>query len=204
MRFVCRNIIMEETKNLTPPAVLNDLLAVTQTMGFGLSSDMLTGSLLRTLAASKPAGQLLELGTGTGAGACWLLDGMDAASRLHTVDVNEANVAIAKQFLSHDKRITFYIEDGGAAIQRMRSYGMKFDLIFADAMPGKYTHLDDALALLKVGGIYVIDDMLPQPTWPEGHAPKVPVLIGALEGRKDLRLTKLNWSTGIIVATKVF
>lgn len=194
---------MDDTLNLNPPAALHDLLTVTQTMGFGLSSDMLTGSLLRTLAASKPAGQFLELGTGTGAGACWLLDGMDAASRLHTVDVDETHVAVAKQHLGHDKRITFYIEDGAVALKRMRSYGMKFDLIFADAMPGKYTHLDDALALLKLGGLYVIDDMLPQPAWPEGHAEKVPALLAALESRKDLRVTKLNWSTGLILATKV-
>jgi predicted O-methyltransferase YrrM len=195
---------MDDATNLNPPAELRDLLAVTQTMGFGLSSDMLTGSLLRTMAASKPAGQVLELGTGAGAGACWLLDGMDAASRLHTVDIAEGNVAVAKQFLGNDKRVTFYIEDGGAAILRMKSYGMKFDLIFADTMPGKYTHLDDALALLKAGGLYVIDDLLPQPTWPEGHAEKVPALIAALEARKDLRITKLNWSTGLILATKIF
>jgi predicted O-methyltransferase YrrM len=195
---------MEDTQNMNPPAVLQDVLTVTQTLGFGLSSDMLTGSLLRTLAASKPAGQFLELGTGTGAGACWLLDGMDAASRLHTVDIDQTNVAVAKQHLGHDKRVTFYLEDGGAALQRMRSYGMKFDLIFADAMPGKYTQLDDALALLKLGGLYVIDDLLPQPTWPEGHAAKVPALIAALEGRKDLRITRLNWSTGLIIATRIF
>jgi len=32
----------------------------------------------------------------------------------------------------------------------------------------KYTHLDDALALLKEGGLYVIDDMSPQANWPAG------------------------------------
>jgi predicted O-methyltransferase YrrM len=194
---------MNDAINMNPPAALHDLLIVTQTIGFDLSSDLLTGSLLRTLAASKPAGQLLELGTGTGAGACWLLDGMDAASRLHTVDINEAHVSVAKQHLGHDVRVTFYLEDGATALKRMRDYGMKFDMIFADSMPGKYTNLDDALALLKIGGIYVIDDLLPQPTWPEGHAAKVPALIHALENRKDLRITKLSWSTGLIIATKV-
>jgi predicted O-methyltransferase YrrM len=186
-----------------PPAVLQDILIATQTLGFGLSSDALTGSLLRTLAASKPAGQVLELGTGTGAGACWLLDGMDAAARLHTVDVNTENVEIAKRYLGHDRRVTFYVEDGEAWLRRARSDGMKFDLIFADAMPGKYVALDDALALLKLGGLYVVDDLLPQPTWPEDHAEKVPVLIAALEARRDLRLTKLDWSTGLIVATRI-
>ncbi len=128
---------------------------------------------------------------------------MDAASRLHTVDSNAANVAVAKQHLGYDRRVTFYLEDGAVAIQRMRGDGMKFDLIFADAVPGKFTHLDETLALLKAGGVYVIDDLLPQPTWPEGHAPRVPALIAALESRKDLRITKLNWSTGLILATRV-
>ena len=195
---------MNDLANSKPPAVLSDLLIVTQTNGFTLSSDLLTGALLRTLVASKPAGQFLELGTGTGVGTCWLLDGMDAASRLHTVDVNEETVAIAKQFLDKDRRATFYIEDGEAWLKRARRDGMRFDLIFADAMPGKYLALDDALALLKIGGLYVIDDMLPQPNWPEGHAEKVPVLIEALEARKDLRVVKMAWSTGLIVATKIF
>jgi predicted O-methyltransferase YrrM len=194
---------MDDISSLHPPAALQDILTATQTLGFGLSSDLLTGSLLRTLAASKPAGQVLELGTGTGAGACWLLDGMDAAARLHAVDVNAENVEIAKRYLGHDRRVTFYVEDGEMWLRRARSDGMKFDLIFADATPGKYVALDDALALLKLGGLYVIDDLLPQPTWPEGHAEKVPVLITALEARRDLRLTKFDWSTGLIVATKV-
>ena len=29
--------------------------------------------------------------------------------------------------------------------------------------------------------MYVIDDLLPQPNWPDGHAPKVPALIDDLE-----------------------
>ena len=37
-----------------------------------------------------------------------------------------------------------------------------FDLIFADAMPGKYEHIDLAWKALSNGGFHVIDDMLPQ------------------------------------------
>ena len=33
------------------------------------------------------------------------------------------------------------------------------------------------MALLRAGGLYVIDDMLPQESWPAGHAGKVPRLI---------------------------
>ena len=49
---------------------------------------------------------------------------------------------------------------------------VSFDLIFANAIPGKYEHLDETLALLRCGGLYVVDDMLPQPTWQKDHAPR--------------------------------
>jgi len=59
---------MDDTTNLNPPVVVNDLAQAAVALGFTLSSDLLTGSLLRTLVASKPAGEILELGTGVGMG----------------------------------------------------------------------------------------------------------------------------------------
>lgn len=194
---------MSDLESHAPPRTANDLLIATQAMGFALASDARTGALLRMLAASRPAGQMLELGTGTGVGTCWLLDGMDPASRLHTVDVSAEHVDVARRFLGGDRRVTFYLEDGAAWLRRARTNGMRFDLIFADALPGKYLALDDALALLKVGGLYVIDDMLPQPAWPKDHPPKVAALIDELDARRDLRVVKLDWSTGVIIATRV-
>lgn len=193
---------MPDLDTHAPPRALDDLKVATQAMGFLLASDALTGALLRMLAATKPAGQMLELGTGTGVGTCWLLDGMDAASRLHTVDVSAEHIDVARRFLGGDRRVTFYLEDGATWLRRARANGMRFDLIFADALPGKYLDLDAALALLKVGGLYVIDDMLPQPAWPDDHAPKVAALIAELDARRDLRVVKLNWSTGVIIATR--
>ena len=73
------------------------------------------------------------------------------------------------QFVLHP-RIEFILAD--AYIWLKEYQGEKFDLIFADAMPGKYDLFDEAIQLLKSGGMYVIDDMLPQPNWPAGHAEK--------------------------------
>ena len=56
--------------------------------------------------------------------------------------------------------------------------------------------------MLRVGGFYVIDDMQHQPNWPDGHQELVNTLIDYLEKRDDINLTKLNWSTGIIIAVK--
>jgi predicted O-methyltransferase YrrM len=63
--------------------------------------------------------------------------------------------------------------------------------------------VNDALALLRAGGLYVIDDLSPHPNWPDDHAPKVPRLIEDLERHPRLKVSKLLWSSGIIVATRV-
>jgi hypothetical protein len=74
--------------------------------------------------------------------------------------------------------------------------------VFADAMPGKYEGLDSSLAVVKPGGFYVIDDMLPQPNWPPGHADKVPVLIDRLAARADFEILPLVWASGVVVAVR--
>jgi predicted O-methyltransferase YrrM len=165
-----------------------------------MASDQQTGSLLRTLASTKPSGVFLELGTGTGLSTAWILAGMDSTATLTTVD-NDASVqAIARRHLGRDARVAFHTMDGAAFLVTLR--GRQFDFIFADTWPGKYDHLEEALQLLKPGGLYIIDDMLPQSNWPEGHAEKASLLLATLEKREDLHVTKLSWATGILIATR--
>jgi len=75
-------------------------------------------------------------------------------------------------------------------------------LIFADSWAGKFDHLNEALALLRVGGIYLIDDLLPQPNWPEGHAPNVAALINDLDGRDGFEVTRLDWASGLMIVVR--
>jgi predicted O-methyltransferase YrrM len=191
---------MNDTTNLHPPAVVSAIQQDTTAAGFPMASEPLTGSLLRTLAATKPAGAFLELGTGTGLSTAWILAGMDQNSRLTTMDNDEAVLALAKRHLGHDSRVSFYIGDGAAFLATL--HGRTFDFIFADTWPGKYDHLEESLALLKPGSLYIIDDMLPQPNWPLGHDVKVTNLIAMLEQHTDLTITKMNWASGLIIATK--
>lgn len=62
--------------------------------------------------------------------------------------------------------------------------------------------LDHVLALLRPGGLYIIDDMLPQASWPEGHAPRVPRLMTTLADRAELCVVNLAWSSGLVVAAR--
>ena len=191
---------MIDTVFMDVPVQYETILKETKKLSFTMASDLQTGSLLKTLVASKPSANILELGTGSGLATSWILAGMDNTSTLITVDNNEQLLCIAKQNLT-DERITFVCEDG---YEWIGSYsGIPFDFIFADAIPGKYDLFEETWTLVKPNGFYIIDDMQPQVNWPEGHAQKVEIFIDQLEKKKDATLTKLNWSTGIIIVTKV-
>lgn len=185
--------------DVVPPNAYSRILAKSQELGFSMNSDVQTGSLLRTLAAAKPGGHLLELGTGCGLGTCWLLDGMSVDAHLTTVDTDPNVQAIAIAELGTDSRLSFHLGDGGEFLE---TTGAKFDLIYADAWPGKYSHRDVALSLLKPGGVYLIDDMLPQPNWPEGHGSKADRLLQDLQTLGGMTVTPLSWSTGIVLCVK--
>jgi hypothetical protein len=129
-----QNAPVDDGADLNPPAALAAIRRAAHDHDFAMSCDDRTGALLRTLAAARPGGRVLELGTGAGVSTAWILDGMDGASSLLT--------------------------------------------------------------------IYVIDGLLPQAAWPDGHAPKVQALVETLRRRRDLLLVELRWASGLILATK--
>ncbi len=186
--------------NPTLPPAMSAIVRETAVLGFTMSSERRTGALLRTLAASRRGGRLLELGTGTGVATAWMLDGMDETSHLLTVDTDAEAQEIARQHLGLDSRLEIRRQNAVAVILELPDASI--DLIFADAWPGKFSHLDETLALLKPGGLYVIDDMLPSSSWDDGHAPYVDRLMEALVARKDLVLTQMDWCSGVVVAAK--
>ena len=192
---------MNDLSNLNEPKTLSRIWADTRASGFTMASEPLTCSLLRTLAASKPSARFLELGSGTGLSTAWLLDGMDSGSHLTTVDNDETLLSILKRHLGADARLSVVCADGDEFLHALR--GQHFDFIFADTWSGKYRFLEEALDLLAPSGLYVIDDMLPQPNWPEGHAEKVADLIATLEQLKGFRVTKLSWASGVVLATRL-
>ena len=182
------------------PRKFTEIQEATKKLDFDQISDPLLGSLLSTLVATKPNGKFLELGTGSGLSTAWMLQGMDKGSTLITIDNEKELVSIAKKYLGDDERISFIVGAGEDLI--LETEKASIDFIFADTWPGKYNHLEETLSLLKYGGIYLIDDMLPQDNWPEEHDKKANNLIHYLENRNDFLLTKMSWSTGIIICTK--
>ena len=183
-----------------PPAALASITARTGDLKFDMASEPLTGALLRTLAASKPGGRFLELGTGTGVATVWILAGMDARSSLISVDSDSEHQEVAREFLAHDDRLKLVLEDGFQFLKHQPAEN--FDFIFADAIPGKFEGLEECLRVLKPGGFYIVDDMFPLPKWPKAHAERVSLLMNQLAGDDRLTIAKLAWATGIVVAVK--
>lgn len=128
--------------------------------GFAMSCDNRTGALLATLAASKPDGRILELGTGVG--AAWLLAGMTCHANLVTIEADPTTAAIAREHLGGDHRASLVIIDADTWLDTYS--GPDFDLVFVDCRPGKFYRRTDLLNHLVLGGLYVGDDLLPQPT----------------------------------------
>jgi predicted O-methyltransferase YrrM len=191
---------MTDSNILDIPKMHREMVKKSAEIGFSMPSDLYVGTLLKTLITSKRKANILELGTGIGLSLSWIIDGMDVDSRLTTVDSDPQLIEIAKKNFGHDHRVAIVCTDGTQWIKECK--GAKFDLIFADTWPGKYGAIEEILDMVKLGGFYVIDDMSVQPNWPEGHQLNVDRLVDYLEKREDFNLTKMNWSTGLIIAVR--
>ena len=189
---------MENTNQA--PEILEELIKKAQEINFNMGTDYLVGELLQTLVASKPNGHFLELGTGMGLSTAWICEGMCAESKLISLDNDPELMSIVAGVFETETRIKLITTDGDSWIKNQKN--IQFDLIFADAWPGKYSSLDRTLDLLNPGGFYVIDDMLPQPNWPNGHDQKAKLLMDDLKSKEGFKMTIMNWSTGVVVLTK--
>ncbi|MGH3695339.1 MAG: O-methyltransferase [Pseudonocardiaceae bacterium] len=191
---------MNDAPASIPPLVQKAHLAAASAE-FIMSCTPRTGVLLRTLAASKPGGNILELGTGAGVGSAWLLAGMNPDARLHTVEAQPTNSAIARSVLMDDPRITLHCLDAQGFLDSWD--GPPFDLAFVDCRPGKFYGRAELVELLAPGGLYVVEDLLLQATWPADHQPRVDSFLGQIGDEPDLYVTQLQWDSGLIIAAKI-
>ena len=184
------------------PTTFTRLLQKSDDMGFTMPSDTEVGKLLQSLVAAKPAGRFLELGTGMGLSLSWMVAGMDEASEIISIDNDPKLIRIVAPEFQEDSRVNIHCMDGAEWITTYE--GPPFDLIFADAWPGKYELLAETMALVKAGGMYLVDDMSEQPNWPSGHAEKAHKLSETLVRLEGWAVTRLDWSSGVILCTKGF
>jgi predicted O-methyltransferase YrrM len=120
--------------------------------------DPVTGSLLRLLAATSAAKAVVELGTGAGVSALWLLRGMAPDGILTTVDPETEHQRLAKQSLNEagygSGRVRLIAGEALNVLPRLSDGA--YDLVFCDAAHSEnLDYLAAALRLLRPGGLVV-------------------------------------------------
>ena len=78
---------MNDSDILNKPEIHSAIEAKSKEIGFTMPSDLLIGSLLKTLITSKPKSNILELGTGVGLSLSWMTFGL-ACCAVEMIHVN--------------------------------------------------------------------------------------------------------------------
>ncbi len=185
-----------------PPEALAAIERSTEKLGFDGASSREVGALLAALARRDGTRHVLELGTGTGLATAWLLDGMAADAHLTSVELDARAQNVARRHLGDDDRLELVLADGADWLTAPERADEQYDLVFADTWPGKFDHLDETLALVAPGGTYLVDDLLPQPNWPDGHQASVDALMDHLHALDGWSVQRHDWATGIAAAVR--
>lgn len=125
-----------------------------ETIGGGAAdADLPLGELCRVLAASRPGGVFLCLGSGAGGVGAWVLNGMDLSSRLVIVVGGDDEADLLRPILGDDLRVTVHVQGPAEFLGDVSEH--RFDLI-ADLCPGPPADVTGlALGALAPGGFGV-------------------------------------------------
>ena len=168
------------------------------------------GAVLRTFAAAIDAKNVVEIGTGAGVSALWLLEGMNSEGILTSIDNEAEHQLIAKDAISQagisSNRVRLIHGNSQEVIDRLTESA--YDLVLISGKPLELSaHLDRAQKLLRPGGLLIIDralwnDKLADPTQ---HDPETSAIRGVVENlalNEDLIGALLPVGGGLLVAVK--
>jgi predicted O-methyltransferase YrrM len=191
-----------KTRSVSAPPEVPDVVArafdVSRRRGFVNFCRNETGRLLATLAATR-SGTLAEFGTGTGVGTAWLRSGIRGGSRIVSAELDRKLAGAAAEIFTGDPQVEVVAADWST----LRDRG-PFSLLFLDAREPKNSGPDAVADLVESGGVVVLDDFTPCPSWP-------PVYGGRVDTLRELWLTDDRFTTvevmvaadtAVLIATK--
>ena len=161
--------------------------------------DTLHGRLLRILAESTHAKNVVEIGTANGYSALWLCLGLKATGgKLITHEIDHDKVVLARANFKRagvENMVTVVEGDAHQTVARLQE---PIDILFIDAdKPGYPDYLKQLLSLVRAGGLILADNMH-QPT-------PSPQFIKAITTDPNLETIFLNMqSTGISLTVKKY
>lgn len=125
-----------------------------------LSSEV-QGSLLQFMSNLLRPKYVLEIGTFTGYSALCLCTGLQPGGELHTIELREADAALAKanfKLAGQEKKIHLHT---GNAVDIIPGLSHLWDIVFIDAdKTGYIQYYEMALERLQEGGLIIADNVL--------------------------------------------
>jgi len=179
------------------PELVIRALRLSLERGYMQASRTETGRLLAALAATR-TGTIAECGTGCGVGAAWLRSGAPKTTRVITAELDpELAHGVMDMFAGDD--IDVMHADWSSLAEHA-----PFSLIFMDATSAKGWPRERIVELVREGGMIVLDDFPPCPTWPPLEGGRVDTL--RLDWLSDDRFTSVDVmvaeDTSVVIAVK--
>ena len=167
-----------------------------------------TGGLLEVLAAATRTGRAVEVGTAIGVSTLHLARG---GAHVTSFEVDRERHEAAKEYLRRDGReADLRLQDATEGLAELEDES--FDLAFIDGPKAGYeTHLDEAVRLLKPGGLLLVDNVLmgggaatgrPANQWGQESVDLIRAFNDRIKRNDALRATFLPVGDGVAVAVR--
>ena len=124
-------------------------------------SGHLQGKVLEMISYMLRPRRILEIGTFTGYSALCLAKGLTTDGLLHTIDIREADVQLAKSYFEKSENSHKIISHCGNAISVIETLDEEWDLVFIDADKKNYgLYYDLVFDKVRSGGVIIADNVL--------------------------------------------
>lgn len=168
------------------------------------------GSVLRTFAAAVDAKNVVEIGTGAGVSALWLLEGMNDEGVLTSVDNEAEHQLIAKDAISQagisPNRVRLINGQPQDVLDRLTESA--YDIVFISGKPLALTgHIERSMALLRPGGLLIIDralwnDKVPDATQSDNDTVAMRGVVESMATNEELIGALIPMGGGLLVGVK--
>ena len=170
------------------------------------------GTALRFLAAVIGARAVVEVGTGTGVSGVWLLRGMRPDGVLTSIDIEAEHQRLARESFAEEavapNRVRLITGRARDVLPRLTDGA--YDLVLVDGAKSDYLDLlDEAVRLLKPGGIVAFDnalwhDRVADPAQRDAETVAIRELGRTVREHDSLLPVLLPVGDGLLVAKKVW
>lgn len=168
------------------------------------------GAALRFLAALIEARSVVEVGTGTGVSALWLLRGMRPDGVLTSIDIEGEHQRLARQALTEAEVAPNRVRliNGRALDVMSRLADSAYDLVLVDGDKNEYAACyEEALRLLRPGGVVAFDnalwhDRVADPSQRDPETVSLRSLVQAVRDDERVVPTLLPVGDGLLAALK--